>query len=379
AQLRERIHATEPALDIDFGQRIADLLGDLMSSAKPIEVKIFGDDQRTLEKLSAQLGQALAAVPGVTGVTGARVGLLRSTEVGANVSVSGFHAGPGTNTDAMINWVEPGFFHTLGAPLLAGREFSDADRVGTPTVVVVNEAFVRKFGLGRAAVGKRMAKGGGSGVQLDREIVGVVQDAKYSEVKGPVPPVFFVPAQQDTTIGSMVFYARTALAPEALLRAVPGLVRQIDATLPVEDLRTLSAQAREDTSTDRLVSTLAIAFAGLATVLAAVGLYGVLSSMVAQRTRELGVRVALGASAAAVRGLVLGQVGRLVLAGGAVGLVAALVLGRAARSLLYGLSGTDPVAIAGAAAVLAAVGAAAGYLPARRAARVNPMEALRHE
>ncbi len=329
--------------------------------------------------LFARVEEALAALPGVTGVTSARVGLLRGDEARLNVSVEGFRPVPGASTDVNANWVGPGFFRTLGTTLLAGREFTGADRAGAPNVVVVNEAFARKFGLGRAAVGKRMAIGQGDDVQLDREIVGVARDAKYSHLKGPVPPLFFVPARQDTTVGAMVFYARTRLDPEALRRGVPPVVHALDANLPVEDLKSLPAQAREDAFTDRLLGTLAGAFAALATALAAVGLYGVLAYTVAQRTRELGVRMALGATAAAVRRLVLGQVGRLVLAGAAAGLLAALALGRLARSLLYGLSGTDPLAVAGALAVLGVASAAAAYLPAARAARISPTRALRYE
>jgi ABC-type antimicrobial peptide transport system permease subunit len=222
-----------------------------------------------------------------------------------------------------------------------------------------------------------MSVGGSAGRPLDREIVGVVRDVKYSRVKGEVPPVFYMPVRQDTTAGALVFYARTAGDPDALLRAVPAAVRRLDPDLPVEELKALPTQARENTAPERMVSMLAGAFAALATLLAAVGLYGVLAYAVARRTRELGVRVALGAAAADLRRLVFGQVGRLVLAGGAVGLAAGLALGRAARSLLYGVEAHDPAAVAGAVAALAVVALGAAYLPARRAARVDPTRALR--
>ena len=325
--------------------------------------------------LFARLEGELAATPGVTGVAAARVPLLTGSRWDAEVAVEGFRRGPDADASARLNRVSAGYFRALGIPLLAGREFSEADRAGAPRVAVVNEAFARKFNLGRRAVGRRMAEA--PGAPLDVEIVGLVRDARYSGVRDEVPPLFFTPYRQDTTTGVLTFYARTALDPAGLLRAVPGIVRRVDAALPVESLRTLPEQARENTFVERMIGTLAGAFAALATLLAAVGLYGVLAYTVAQRTRELGVRIALGASGVDVRRLVLGQVGRLVLVGGIAGVAAALAVGRAARSLLYGLQGHDPATLAAAGVALAAVGLAAGYLPARRAARLDPMRALR--
>jgi predicted permease len=275
--------------------------------------------------------------------------------------------------------VGPGFFRTLGIPLLAGREFTPGDAAGAPEVAVVNEAFARKFGLGRDAVGRRMAwEGKGSG-PLDMEIVGLVADTRYNGVKAAEPPIFYTPIRQDPEMGGGFVYVRTAGAPEALLRAIPGVVRTLDPDLPVVGLKPMQQQARENVYLDRMIGTLSAAFAALATLLAAVGLYGVLAYTVAQRTREIGVRMALGADARHVRGMVLRQVGRMVLAGGAVGVAGALALGRAARSLLFGLEGHDPAVVAGAAALLAAVALAAGYIPARRASRVEPTQALRYE
>jgi predicted permease len=327
--------------------------------------------------LFARVEAELAALPGVAGVAAARVPMLADDNWGTDVSVEGFRRGPDTDNNSRFNMVSPGYFRALGVSLRAGREFSDADRAGAPKVAIVNEAFARKFGLGRGAVGRRMADDNDGA--LDIEIVGVVPDLKYSSVKDTVPPVFYAPYRQDSTAGRLTFYVRTALRPEPLLRSAADVVKRLDPALPVEQLKTLPQQARENTFLDRMVGMLAGAFAGVATLLAAVGLYGVLAYSVAQRTREIGVRMALGAAAADVRRMVVRQVGRIVLAGGLVGLAAALAAGRAARSLLFELEGHDPIAIAAAAAVLAAVGAAAAYLPARRATRVEPTRALRYD
>jgi predicted permease len=320
----------------------------------------------------------LAALPGVTGVTASLVPILSGSNWGTSVRVEGFPGGPDVDDGARYNEVGPGYFRTLGVPLLSGREFAASDAEGSVQVAVVNEAFAKKFNLGRDAVGKRMSTDN-EGTTLDIHIVGLVQNAKYSEVKDEVPPLFFSPYRQDSTVGRITFYARTALDPAQLLRTVPTVLKSIDPNLPLENLKTLPQQVRENVFMDRMISTLLAAFAMLATALAAVGLYGVLAYTVAQRTREIGVRMALGADAARVRALVLGQVTRMLLVGGLVGIAGALALGRAARSLLFGLQGHDPVVVVTAAAVLAVVALGAGFIPALQASRVHPMQALRYE
>jgi predicted permease len=324
-----------------------------------------------------RLEEELAAVPGVTGVTASLVPLLAGSNWGSDVSVEGFERGPDTDANARFNEVGPGYFAVLGIPLLAGREFTDSDIAGTLDVAIVNEAFAQKFGLGREAVGKWMSSGGND--SLDTQIVGLVQNAKYSAVKDDVPPLFFRPYRQDESIGAMAFYVRTSLTPQQLLRSIPPVVARLDPELPIENLKTMPQQVRENVFLDRMITTLSAAFAGLATVLAAIGLYGVLAYTVAQRTREIGVRMALGADRSAVRGMVLRQVVRMLAIGGVIGIAAALGLGRAAGSLLFGLEGHDPIVIVSAALLLSLFALAAGYIPARRAARVDPMHALRYE
>lgn len=321
--------------------------------------------------------EEFGAIPGVVGVAAARVPLLAGNNWGSSVSVEGFEKGPDTDDGSRYNEVSAGYFKVMGTQLLAGREFTDADIIGSPRVAVVNETFAKKFGLGRDAVGRYMSQGGDD--SLDIQIVGLVRDAKYSAVKDEVPPLFFTPYRQSDDVGSMAFYVRTAIEPEQLMRAVPGAVRKLDPALPVEQLKTLPMQVRENVFLDRMISTLSAAFAALATLLAAVGLYGVLAYTVAQRTREIGVRMALGAEGKHVRAMVLRQVGLMVLVGGAVGVAAAVGLGRLAGSLLFGLSGHDPLVIALSVVALALVALGAGYIPARRASRVDPMAALRYE
>lgn len=322
--------------------------------------------------------EELAAIPGVTGVSAASVPLLAGSSWGSSVRVEGFESGPDIDAGSRYNEIGPNYFSTLGMPLLAGREFTLSDGAGAPKVAIVNEAFTRKFGLDtRNAVGRFMASGRGD--ELDTEIVGVVQDAKYSDVKQEVPPVFFRPYRQDDVLGSINFYVRASLEPSQILAAIIPLMGRLDPNLPVEGLKTLDQQVKENVFLDRFISTLSAAFAVLATLLATVGLYGVLAYTVTQRTREIGLRMALGAGGAQVKGMVLKQVGRMTLIGGALGLVAAFFLGRAAESLLFGLEGSDPFVFVAVAVLLAGVAMGAGYVPAHRASKIDPMEALRYE
>jgi predicted permease len=334
------------------------------------------DTARSLQ-LFQQVEQELAAIPGVTGVTAALVPLLAGSNWGTDVEVQGFETGPEIDSNSNYNRVGPAYFSTLGVPLIAGREFDARDGLTGEKVAIVNEAFAEKFGLGRDAVGKMMS--GDDGDDLDTPIVGLVQNAKYSEVKDEVPPLFFVPYRQDFFFGFLTFYVRTGSEPEAVMRAIPEVIKRLDPNLPVENLKTLDQQIRENIFLERMISTLSSAFATLATILAAIGLYGVLAYSVAQRTREIGLRMALGAGKARVRALVLKQVTRLLVIGAVIGLVGALAVGRAAQSLLFGLEGHDPWVVVAVTVLLSAIALGAAYIPALRASRVDPMQALRYE
>lgn len=334
-----------------------------------------GYDTTRTSALYARLEDALAAMPGVSGVTSSTVALLSGNNWGQGVSVEGFHKDPDTDDGSRYNAVGPNYFRVLGVPLLSGRDFTSADGAGSQRVAIVNEAFAKKFNLGTNPVGKHMSVGNDS---LNVTIVGLAKDAKYSEVKSKIPPVFVLPWRQAGVSGN-TFYVRSSLPPEQALRAIPTIMKKLDPNLPVERLKLLPQQAQENVYMDRMISMLAAAFAVLATVLAAIGLYGVLAYSVAQRTREIGVRMALGANSGAVRGMVLKQVALMTLIGGTVGLIGALAIGRGAESLLYQLKGRDPLVIAFSAVALALVALCAGFIPARRASRVDPMAALRYE
>ena len=329
-------------------------------------------------QLFERVEDELSALPGTKGVSSATVAVLAGNNWGNNVSVEGFAAGPDVDVESRFNVIGPGYFRTLGIPLVAGREFTRADALGAAKVAVVNEAFAKKFNLGRNAVGKHMGNQGWNSPQTI-EIVGLVQNAKYSEVKREIPPQFFLPHRQNERIGAMTFYVRTATEPEQFLANIPKTIARLDANLPVENLRTLPDQIRENVFLDRFITVLSTSFACLATLLAAIGLYGVLAYTVSQRTREIGLRMALGAAPARVRAMVLRQVAIMTMVGGALGLVSAVSIGRLAESLLFQLKGWDPVVLALSAIALAAVALAAGFIPAYRASQVDPMLALRYE
>jgi predicted permease len=327
------------------------------------------------------LEDELRAAPGVTAVTVSSVALLAGHNRARNVAVQGFRAGPDTDSISHYNRVGPGYFSALGIPLIAGRELTDADTLNSAKVALVNQTFAKKFGLGNDAVGKLMGWAPGEGYRsaLDTTIIGVVEDAKYSEVKQTVPPQFFVPYRQDEGLGAMQVYVRTSGDIAQAASAITAVVKRLDPNLPIEELETLPDQVRNNTFLDRMMTTLSAAFALLATLLAAIGLYGVLAYTVAQRTREIGLRMALGAAPNRVRSMVLRQVAIMTVVGALVGLAGALGVGKAAQSILFQMTGADPAVMTLSAVALAVVALCAGFIPAHRASRVDPMRALKYE
>jgi predicted permease len=390
ARFRSGLVTAQIALSMGLLIMSALFLKSLMNVSK-VDLGVKVDDIATFQIVPQRTGydslrsavlfnrveQDLAATPGVTGVTDGLVPRLRGNNWGSNAHVQGFTCGPDVDCSSRYNEIGADYFKTFGVYLIAGREFTAADQIGAQRVAVVNEEFAKKFKMGNDVVGKFM--GHDENDSLNIQIIGLVKNVKYSGVKDSVPPVFYRPWRQDARTGSMFFYVKSSLPPERMLGTLRAIMKRIDPTLPVEELKTMSQQVKDNVFLDRMISILSSAFALLATLLAGVGLYGVLSYSVTQRTREIGVRMALGADGARVRRLVMRQVGVMLLIGGGIGIVASLGLGRAARSMLYQLEGHDPATMAIAVVLLACVALAAGFIPARRAALVEPMSALRYD
>lgn len=335
-----------------------------------------GYDADRARALYARIEQEIRAIPGVTSVSESTIGLLTGNNSNSDVRVQGFSDDLEVDHNSGTYTIGAGYFRTMGIQLVAGREFAESDNVNAARAVIVNEAFVKKFKLGENAVGAYMATGNRD--SLNMQIIGVTRDFKTSDAKADVPPMFFTAWMQERGAGSMTFYVRSTLPMDQITRAIPALMSRIDPTLPVR-VKTVPDQFRESVYIDLMISKLSAAFAVLATLLAGVGLYGVLAYTVAQRTREIGVRMALGADSLRVKTMVLKQVGGMLATGGLLGLAGAIGLGKASASLLFGMKATDPVVFALSIVVLGVVAMSAAYLPARRASKVHPMQALRYE
>ncbi len=326
-----------------------------------------------------QLSERLNRIPGVKSAAFASVRLLDGDEWDSTITVEGYASKPGEDMNPHFNSVTAAYFATMGIPLVAGRDFSTRDAPDSPRVAIVNEKLARHYFGNRGPVGLHIGQGGGLGTKLDIEIVGVVKDTKYEGVREEIPRQVFVCSFQSLNPGEMTVYVRTALESTRMFNAVRAEVKSIDPNLPIFEMRTLDDQLDQSLLTERLVAALSTVFGFLATLLAVIGLYGVMTYTVTRRSREIGIRMALGAEAPNVVWLVMREVVKLVGAGIAIGLPAAWGLARLVRAQLYGVEPTDPVTIAAAAILLAAVAALAGYIPARRATRLDPVRVLRYE
>jgi predicted permease len=278
-----------------------------------------------------------------------------------------------------MQFVTPDFFKTMNIPILAGRDFRMSDGRGAPQVAIVNEKFAKRYFKDGLAVGRHIGMGGDPGTKLDIEIIGVVGNTKYESMREEIPLEVYRPSHQMDFVLGMMAYVRTARLPEQTFSSIRRVVSGLDPNVPISSMKTLEDQQEQSLITERLVASLSSAFGILATVLAAIGLYGVMAYLVAQRTREIGIRMALGAESGHVLWLVMKEVLALVAIGVAIGLPAAWGLTRFAKSQLYGIQPNDTLTIALATLGIAAVAILSGFIPARRATLVDPMRALRWE
>jgi predicted permease len=337
---------------------------------------LSGYDNDRAVLLYRDLLDRLRSAPGVTSAAYATVPILSGDEWDSSMAVEGHQAKDGEDMQMFMNMVSPGFFKTMKVPLLEGRDFRAGDAKEDATVAIVNRRFAEHFFPGRSAVGKRIGFGGGPGTKLSMEIVGVVGNMLYEGPREGVHRQVFIP---NWGRNSAVFYLRTETPTSAVHTLVRNEVRRLDAGVPVYGMKTLERQLDETLLTDRLIAMLSAGFGLLATVLASVGLYGVMAFLVARRTKELGIRLALGAQPTRVTWMVMREVILLLVIGLAVGMPAAFGLGRYIAGQLYGVPPHDPAVASWTVVLLAGVSLVAGLIPARRASRIDPILALRAE
>ena len=326
-----------------------------------------------------ELTGRLSAIPGVVGVAASNSGLFGGGSNGGNITVEGYRARENEETDSLQVAVSPGFFHALGIPLRAGRDFAERDESAAGTVpVVVNDAFVKRYLGNENPIGRRFMPGSNNHPVFNLEIVGVAADSR-SDPKATVKPTYYFPYASWTQPDRLTFFVRAAADRGDLPAAIRQAVRTTDGDLPVGEIQSAEVGIRDSLYTERLIAILAAAFGGLALSLAAIGLYGVMAYAVARRTGEIGVRMALGAMPAGVLVMVLKEAGRLALAGIVMGWIAAFALGRLVESELYGVRSADLTIYAAATAVLLAAAVSAALIPGWRAAHIDPVVALKYE
>ena len=352
-----------------------------------VEPGLIGYKDERLVSLYQQMSERIEGVPGVRSVTFSAEPLIAHSESdrslylpGAPVSPDG-RAQPSGNV--YIHQVRENFLRTMGIPLLAGRDLVPQDQPHAPKVAVVNQTFARRFFEGENPVGRRFSFDDSPTSAGDVEIVGLAGDAKYTSQRDEFPPTAYLPwLQESSSLRSATFEVRTSGDPVSYVDAVRQAVGGVDSGLPLKDVKTQVEQADETMALERLFAKLLSLFGLLAQTLAAVGLYGVLAWSVVQRTREIGIRVALGAQRGDVLRMVLRQGMALTVPGVAAGIAGAYALTKYLASLsqmMYGVSATDPLTFGATALFLTLVALAACYLPARRATKVDPMVALRYE
>ena len=328
--------------------------------------------------------QGLRSAPGVKSAGQAAVSILSGDEWDSTMSVEGHKAADGEDMQAFMNALSPGYFQTMQIPVLEGRDFRESDQHNQfddaaperPRVAIVNQKFARHFFKGASPIGKRLGWGDGPDTKLNIEIIGVVADSLYEGPREGVRRQVFIPTWGK---GSSAIYMRTTSSSSGAYGLIRNEVRRLDPAMPVYSLKTLQSQLDERLLTDRLVALLSAGFGLLATVLASVGLYGVMAFVVARRRKELGIRLALGAQPSQLIWMVMREVLLLLAIGLAVGIPSAMALGKYVSSQLYGIEATDPGMAIATMVLLTIVSAVAGLIPARRASQIDPILALRYE
>lgn len=351
------------------------------------EPSLSGYSTDRIKQFYKEFRQRVTSMPGVTHVGVGTIAKMSGNEWDSTVTVEGFNHDHAKMPGPYFDSVTPGYVEAMGMKILEGRDFRDSDAsIANPdrkapawTVCMVNKKFAEAFFKGKSPVGYHIGMGGDPGTKTPIEIIGVFSDAKYMDMREDVQYQVLVPLYQNDYPASMVAYARTSTGEEQVFGQLRGLMREMDANLPIFSMRSFEDQINTILSTERLLGFLASVFGVVATLLAAIGLYGVLSLAVTRRLREIGIRIALGAENSTVIGLVLKEIVLLIAGGVIVGIPAAILLSQYVQSQMYGMKATDPVTFVVAVASLVGVALLAALLPTRRATRVNPIEVLRYE
>jgi predicted permease len=321
----------------------------------------------------------IAGLPGVGSVSISTIPMFSGDSMGFNITPQGYAMAHDEDTNVLATYIGPSYFSTLGIALVAGREFAEGDGATSPKACIINEKLAQRFFAGRNPIGLHIAQGAGTNVHPDIEIVGIVANSKWDGPRSDVVPFVYMPYSQNPSLGALTFYVRTDREPEPMGATLRSAVKRLDPNLPANDMRAITAQISDSMFNARLVATLSVALALLAALMAALGLYGLLSYVVARRTREIGVRMALGGQRSEILRLVISQGFRLTVIGGVIGICVALIASQSVASLLYGINARDPVTFLAVSVLLAMVSGLACYLPARRATKVDPMMSLRYE
>ena len=344
-----------------------------------IDPALNGYSLERLKLFYRQLLDNTRALPGVTAASFALVPVLAGDEWDSSMSVEGHHAAEDEDMQAFMNAVSTGYFQAMGVPLLEGRGFDSRDQGDKMTVAVVNQEFARHFFGNQSPIGRHIGFGTGPKSKLDIEIVGMVANSLYEGPREGVHRQVFVPFLQSNFPGSVAFYVRTGVDADTMFASLRKKVAELDPAMPIYQMKTLGSQLDETLNTERLIASLSTAFGALATLLAAIGLYGVMAFAVARRTKEIGLRMALGAKQGQVLWMVMRETSLLVGIGLAIGAPCAYLLSTYVSSALFGVKPNDIGTVLSALVILSAVAAFSGYIPARRASVIDPMSALRYE